>query len=142
MHTRIVAIDPGKCTGIAVMMIMEGKVTTHETHRWERLNELIPDEDTLVLCEKPFMSRSVDPVVFEVFGAVQYQCHLVGATISFQGGEAPHFVWKRYKTQLNKKSISTSFSQHKKDAIAHLLYYWVHKQMLPLQDFLDMVKDK
>ena len=140
----ILAIDPGGTTGYCLLYnidLPDMTIEIGEFKNWSRLDDLIRESD-IVLCEQPFLTISTDPIVFEVTGAVKERCEAKRAKLIMQQSNFPHYIWKRYAAELRHKQIGTSFSQHKKDAFAHVLYYWVYKMYCKSSCILDLIPNK
>lgn len=126
---RILAIDPGGMTGFALLYVTERTISIGEFPTHEKLNDLIREGDIVIL-EQPFLTISVDPIVFEVAGAVKERVYSTKAKLILARPSDPHYVWKRYKDDI----VAKLPSQHQKDALAHIIYQWVNKWFYSIRE--------
>ena len=145
---RIAAFDPGGTTGVATywksrqvvesdnvtdrivstqtIVLSEYKTFT-ETDGFVRIADV-------VIYERPFLTVSVDPIVFEVTGSIKECAYRHDTSIVVaQPAETPKFIWHRY--QLDGIIIG---SQHRKDAFCHLMKYLLGLG-LAADDIIDMI---
>lgn len=142
--SRLVAIDPGGTTGVARLYRSHDEhysehwyIKTDSFRKWEGMCDwIIPD--TLVIVEKPFLTQSTDPVVFESAGAAYLAAYLNGCDVYLQAPNLPQFIWTRYK--LTSKDVPGS--QHQKDAFCHLAHYLIYQMDWTIEQCLQALARK
>lgn len=128
-HTPIVAIDPGGTTGVALLN-MRGEIRTNSFRTFQDFDKLI-QPGHIIIVEQPFLTASVDPIVFEVAGAAYERAWFRDCTLIKQPAYIPNFVWTRHRLQGRVPG-----NQHQKDAFSHLVYYLINIQKWNLLDVL------
>lgn len=133
---RILTIDPGGQTGFA--LFADRLIETGNFKTWSMLDCLI-NVSTQVIVEKPFMSPSVNPVVFEVYGATcERTYHNSSLKLIEQQAYIPNFVTKRYADYMHL----LKGTQHQKDALMHLIFYLTRPQQgFSIEDVLKAYED-
>ncbi len=114
------AIDPGGTTGYALYNDLGlGKITIGDFKDSTEFARLIV-KGVVVIYEMPFFTPTVNPIVFEVKGALLYAARTKANKVYDQPAYIPKHIWNRYKLQ----GLIWG-SQHEKDAFCHLLHYMV-----------------
>lgn len=127
MPERLVAVDPGKISGVAYADFHENKilVQSFEYEQMETIEyvEIMVKDCDAVACEsfvpRPGV-RTWQPHALEIIGAVRYLCHKAGIPFNLQ---APASA-KTFATNAKLKKLSwwnPSPDGHANDALRHLL---------------------
>lgn len=77
---NIIAFDPGGTTGYATYTAITGKINFSFFDYSEQVDNLI-QPNTIVVYENPFKSVRVDPIVFEVKGAIVERANSKGCKL-------------------------------------------------------------
>lgn len=111
---KVVAVDPGRTSGIAVYD--DGTVrlltATYPSNLLALLRSVCVGADLLVV-ERPFITLAVNPVVFKAFGVAEALAADIGLPVSLQEPIVKELVRRRY---------NVPGAGHRKDAAAHLIY--------------------
>ena len=135
---EFLCIDPGGTTGYAHyyhhLGLEEPVIVLGQFETWSKLDQLIgwrdQDPSMLVVYEKPFFNPQVDPIVFEVTGAIKVVCDIYNVKIIDQPANVPSYIYTRYAEHLTGVMRGT---QHLKDAFAHMAYLLIRRGELDLQ---------
>lgn len=148
---KIIAVDPGGTTGLALAVFIDGVVTRFEaTERapmeavqwveWE-LNEKFsgdPNEATLVACEnfipRPGV-RTWQPDALHIIGALRYMTWLRGEQVALQSpGDAKRFATNDKLEKIGWRSRTPG--GHADDAVRHLMIAAVRADVLDTTELL------
>lgn len=134
---RVLCIDPGQTTGYAELA--DGEIETGNFYKWQMLDSIIV-ASTQVIVEKPFMTPSVNPVVFEVYGATcERTAHNSSYKLILQAASVPVFITARYGQQMANANIKGT--QHQKDALMHLIFYLTREERLDAKWHIQQILD-
>ncbi len=118
---NILAIDPGKATGLCFWNHLKEELVDY-TVDFPGDYIYIPDfvlwSPTVVIIERPFMSMSVNPILYEAFGFWKFHYSMFNIPIVLQNPNCKDVISKQY--QLHKKEFS---SIHAAEAYSHALYF-------------------
>lgn len=118
---RVIAIDPGVSTGIAVVESTTMKIETmFTTHNLMFLDKIEATYGNLIIYENYFLGNpAFIPTGIEVIGAIRYYANLHTINLIKQEPSVPAFMVKRF----DLKNIRTKDTIHSKEALFHALYY-------------------
>jgi hypothetical protein len=131
----IIAFDPGLITGYATYF---DEVVFGYFDYSSKVDQLI-QPGMIVVYEKPFQSVTVDPVVFEVKGAIVERANTKGCTLVPRRPSCKEFVKHAYK--LHDRLI-VDHKDHSRDACAHLMDFMMKEYKITAEQFFGMIPRK
>lgn len=119
----IIAIDPGKTTGIAVYdgTTLATEVLLSQTAVWDRISPV--GVDTVVIerfSTADYLSK-YGLLTIEIVGGVKAICYQQGKTLVVHSPQNRSSMQETAHTHLKGKNVP--FMIHEEDALAHMLYY-------------------
>jgi|SRR5882724_500263 len=139
-----IAFDPGLTTGMAIYRgFTNGEriiIGQFPHFRWVdyKIGQLARDYDTVeVIAEKPFLTPRVNPIVFEVYGAIRERAYDYGLPFINQPPSTPDFISRRYADTLN----AITCKEHERDALCHLVRYLTHKKEIPFRSLIPLLEN-
>lgn len=120
----ILAVDPGKTTGLALLYVEGEKVTiisTNEVKKWDGLEELLDQGVDQLVIEHFFLMRGnvsqtmLDPI--KVIGVLEFLAKERNIPIHMQTPAQREFATSRFASTIKL------FSSHSRSALSHGLCY-------------------
>ena len=127
----IISFDPGGTTGWA--SYVNGVITTGCFPDNTKVDHYIKT-GCLVICERPFLTLKVNPIVFEVKGAIAERAYIKGCQVIYYPPSNKEFMKNRHDMFSYVKG-----TEHSKDALCHLIWYLSRGKKIPFEYCVKMI---